>query len=46
MKKREKKDPAKCRNHFMKIRVTQGELFRQLALLCPAANEDTIQSCL
>ena len=25
MKKREKKDPAKCRNHFMKIRVTQQE---------------------
>ena len=25
MKKREKKDPAKCRNHFMKIRLTQQE---------------------
>ena len=25
MKKREKKDPTKCRNHFMKIRLTQQE---------------------
>ena len=25
MKKREKKDPAKCRNRFMKIRLTQQE---------------------
>ena len=25
MKKREKKDPAKCRNHFIKIRLTQQE---------------------
>ena len=25
MKKREKKDPEKCRNHFMKIRLTQQE---------------------
>ena len=25
MKKREKKDTAKCRNHFMKIRLTQQE---------------------